>query len=433
MKFRSSKFATTLIVMAMFTGCQQQQGNETAIKDNSEKATTAMVKTPKASIQEKLSADEIAHKYILVDTHVDVPYRLEEKYEDVSKATADGNFDYPRARKGGLDALFMSIYLPSKLQQTPGESKKLADHLIDMVEKIASESPDKFAMAPDTKTLQVNFKKGLISFAMGMENGSGLEGKLENLKHFYDRGIRYITLAHAKANNISDSSYDPVKTNHGLSDFGRKLIPEMNRLGVLVDVSHISDDAFYQVMELSQTPVIASHSSARFFTPGWERNMDDKMIQLLAKNGGVIQVNFGSSFITKASLDQYEAFKKIRDEFMTKNNLKEDSDAVKKFTEDYKKDHPTRYATMDEVVAHFKHIIDLVGIDHVGIGSDFDGVGDSLPIGLKDVSKYPNLIQALMDAGLSEKDISKVMGGNLLRVWKENEAYANKVNPSHTL
>jgi len=428
----NNKLLTKLSMLIIFTAlsaCQQgKEKTENKISADKHKAITQKIPEKKEAAHKILSGVELAQKYLLIDTHVDVPYRLQEKYEDVSQATADGNFDYPRAKKGGLNALFMSIYLPSELQKTAGASKKMADHLIDLVEKTAKESPHKFAMAPNTKTLEDNFHKGLISFAMGMENGSGLEGKLENLQHFYVRGIRYITLAHAKTNNISDSSYDPNKTNHGLSVFGKKLIPEMNRLGVLVDVSHISDDAFYQVMELSQTPVIASHSAARFFTPGWERNMSDDMLKLLAEKGGVIQVNFGSSFITKASLDQYEQYKKIADEYRLKNNISEDSDEMKTFSKDYFVKHPKIYATMDQVVAQFKHIIDLVGIDHVGIGSDFDGVGDSLPLGLKDVSQYPNLIQALSDLGLSEKGIEKVMGGNLLRVWKENEDYAKKMH-----
>ena len=410
-----------LIVTFSLSGCGDTNKTAAVKEKNTATETSKDIKQSNT-----LTANDIAHKYIIVDTHIDVPYRLEEKYEDVSQTTEDGNFDYPRAKKGGLDVLFMSIYLPAKLQKTPGKSKELADHLIDLVEKIATQSPDKFAMAPDTKTLEANFKKGLISFAMGMENGSGLEGKLENLQHFYDRGIRYITLAHSKANNISDSSYDPEKLNHGLSAFGKKLIPEMNRLGVMVDVSHISDEAFYQVMELSQTPVIASHSSARFFTPGFERNMSDEMIKLLAKNGGVIQINFGSTFISQKSADDYNTFKAARDAFMAKNNVKQDSPEVEVFVKAYREKHPQVFASMDDVIAHFKHVIDLVGVEHVGIGSDFDGVGDSLPIGLKDVSAYPNLIQGLLDIGCSEQDVEKILSGNILRVWKRVENYASE-------
>jgi len=189
-----------------------------------------------------------------------VPYRLEEKYDDVSKATESGDFDYPRAINGGLDAPFMSIYIPAKLEQQGSGSKELADKLIDMIEKITSESPDKYALAHSISQMEANFQKGIISLPMGMENGAPIEGKMENLQYFYERGIRYITLTHSKANHISDSSYDTNRPAKGLTDFGKKLVVEMNNTGVMVDVSHISDDAFYQVMEISKVPVIASHS-----------------------------------------------------------------------------------------------------------------------------------------------------------------------------
>ncbi len=373
----------------------------------------------------KITAKQIAHKYLLIDTHIDVPYRLQEKYEDVSLSTVDGDFDYPRALVGGLNAAFMSIYIPAELQKTGG-SKALADKLIDMVEALVKKSPDKFALAYSTTELQLNFKNGLFSLLLGMENGSPIAGDFKNLKHFYDRGIRYITLTHAKANHISDSSYDSARPAHGLTIFGKKLITAMNNMGIMIDVSHISDEAFYQVMAISKVPVIASHSSARFFIPDFERNMNDKMIKLLAKNGGVIQINFGSTFISQKSAEDYKTYKTARDKFMADNQFKQESKEVAAFTQEYRQQNPQQLASIDDVVAHFDHVIKLVGIDHVGIGSDFDGVGDSLPVGLKDVSAYPNLIQGLMDKGYTEADIEKILSGNLLRVWKQVEFFAKK-------
>lgn len=379
-------------------------------------------------------AEKIAKENIIIDTHIDVPYRLEHEYEDVSKATAKGDFDYPRAVEGGLDAPFMSIYIPSKLQKTGG-SKALADKLIDDVEQIVQQSPDKFALAYSTQQVKDNFAKGLISLPMGMENGSPIEGDLANLTHFYNRGIRYITLAHAKTNHIADSSYDESRPAQGLTDFGKNLIVEMNNIGVMVDISHVSDQAFYQVMEISKVPVIASHSSARFFTPDFERNMSDDMIKLLAKHGGVIQMTFSGVFTSKKFREQSAAYKLVKADFIKANNLDEAQEADKSridaFEEAYKLENPYDVGTLDLVLDHFDHVINLVGIEHVGIGSDFDGVSGILPETLKDVASYPHLIAGLLERGYSEQDIKKLLSGNLMRVWQQVEEYAANYKALH--
>ena len=366
---------------------------------------------------------KLTYDNILIDTHIDVPYRLNEKWEDVTQATESGDFDYPRAKKGGLNAPFMSIYIPASLDKS-AESTTLADKLIDYVEAIVGRAPDKFAIAKSADDIETQFKQGLISLPMGMENGSPIQGSIDNLKHFYARGIRYITLAHSMSNHIADSSYDLRRQWKGLSPFGKELIVEMNNLGIMVDVSHISDDAFYQAVEISKVPVIASHSSLRSYTPGFERNMSDDMIKALGKNGGVIQINFGSTFVSKASRSWSDLFSKKRKEVEEKEG--KDSDVAKTFGKQYTDKNPMPFATVDTVLDHIDHVVKLIGIDHVGIGSDYDGVGDSLPVGLKDVSSYPNLVQGLLDRGYSDQDIIKILGGNLLRVWRANEAYAAK-------
>ena len=406
----------TLCSSVMLTACEDQ----TALV---KKAETHSVMTVEQH------AEKIAKETIIIDTHIDVPYRLEHEYEDVSKATAQGDFDYPRAIKGGLDAPFMSIYIPSKLQNTGG-SKKLADKLIDDVEAIVKQSPDKFALAYTTTQVKENFAKGLISLPMGMENGSPIEGDLANLKHFYERGIRYITLAHAKTNHISDSSYDENRPAQGLTEFGKQLITEMNNIGVMVDISHVSDQAFYQVMEISKVPVIASHSSARFFTPDFERNMSDDMIKLLAKNGGVIQMTFSGVFTSQKFREQSAVYKPLKAAFIKANNLDEELEADKikidAFEAAYELENPYDNGSLDQVLDHFEHVINLVGIDYVGIGSDFDGVSGILPKALKDVASYPNLIKGLLKRGYSEQDIKKLLSGNLMRVWQQVEEYAAK-------
>ncbi|WP_421132221.1 dipeptidase [Alteromonas sp. A079] len=366
-------------------------------------------------------ARTIAKETIIVDGHIDVPYRVKNKWVDVTKATEDGDFDYPRALEGGLNAPFMSIYVPASLDNSP-ESTQLAHLLIDSVEAIVARAPDKFAIAKSVSEVKSHFSKGIISLPMGMENGSPIQGNLENLKAFYERGIRYITLAHSQSNHISDSSYDLRRQWKGLSPFGKTLVTEMNNIGIMLDISHVSDDAFYQVIELTKVPVIASHSSLRRFTPGFERNMNDDMIKALGNNGGVIMINFGSSFVTKEAGQWRTGLTQARKALIEAEG--EDSPKLENFEDSYRKKVPYPYSTLDEVLDHIDHVVKLIGIEHVGIGSDYDGVGDSLPIGLKDVASFPNLVQGLLNRGYSQPDIEKILSGNVLRVWQKVENYA---------
>ncbi len=369
-------------------------------------------------------AQRIAHHYIVVDTHVDVPYRLESKPADVAVATDGGDFDYPRAVAGGLDAPFMSIYTSTAVADR-GESFAHANRLIDQVEALVSANPDKFAIARSPADVRRHFADGLISLPLGMENGSPLDGRLENVRYFYDRGIRYITLAHGKSNRLADSSYDDNRQWNGLSDFGAEVVREMNRLGMMVDVSHLSDAAFYDVLDVSAAPVIATHSSARHFTPGFERNMSDDMIRALAENGGLIMINFGSSFITRAANEYTAARSEAEDTYKASHPEIPENIVEEEFQARYEAEHgPLPFATLDDVLQHFDHVSRLVGVDHLGIGSDYDGVGDSLPVGLKDVSTYPNLVRGLLARGYSEADIEKILGENLLRLWREIERHA---------
>jgi membrane dipeptidase len=369
-------------------------------------------------------AQRIATTSIIVDTHIDLPFKQLENPRDVSVATGTGDFDYPRALAGGLNAPFLSIYTAAELE-AEGRSREVADKLIDVVENIVAAAPDKFAIARSPADVREHFEKGLISMPMGMENGSPLEGDLAALKHFYDRGIRYITLAHGLSNHLSDSSYDTNRQWNGLSDFGIEVVKEMNRFGIMVDVSHLSDEAFWDVLETSDAPVIASHSSARHFTPGWERNISDDMIRALAAQGGVVQINFGSSFVTQEARAYTTPAYEALGAWMAEDPARTMAQAMEEFYPQYVAENgPYPYATLEDVLDHFDHVISLVGVDHVGIGSDFDGVGDTLPVGLKDVSAYPNLIKGLLERGYSEDDIRKIIGGNMLRVWEAVEARA---------
>jgi membrane dipeptidase len=374
-------------------------------------------------------ARALAHSLIIMDGHVDLPDRMMNRLddglplEDVSRRTEEGDFDHPRAVEGGLDAPFMSIYVPARFQEIGG-ARRHADQLIDLVERLVRQHPDKFALAASPDEVVDNSRKQLVSLPLGIENGAAIEDQLANLVHFHRRGVRYITLTHGKDNLICDSSYDQRGTWKGLSPFGRQVVAEMNRLGIMVDVSHISDRAFDQAIELSKAPVIASHSSARHFTPGWQRNLDDERIVKLGKQGGVILINFGSSFISQRAREYFDGRRQAIKALSAARIPPPDEEERDALEDGYAVQYPPDFATVEQVADHIFHVIELAGIDHVGLGSDFDGVGDSLPVGLKDVSAYPNLIRVLLERGMSEADLEKVLSGNFMRVWRAVEAHA---------
>lgn len=400
--------AYALVVASLFTACQTvEHANDFS----------------KLSDEEILQvADSLAQAFIIVDGHVDLPYRLSEKNFRFEGgyliSTTEGDFDYERAKKGGLDAPFMSIYIPSSNQQKPDMGKGLAEELIGTIEGIAREIPDKFALAKTPAEIQTNTSLGKISLPMGMENGAPIGNDLANVRYFYDRGIRYITLTHGKDNQICDSSYDTTATWNGLSPFGEQVVLEMNKVGIMVDVSHISDSAFYDVMKITKAPAIASHSSCRYFTPGFHRNMSDDMIRALARNDGVIQINFGASFLDSVARENDALRDSLESILVSKNLLSRDS-AAQLIIARFGKEHRELYSDVSRVADHIDHVVKLVGVDHVGIGSDFDGVGDSLPLGLKDVSAYPNLIAELLRRGYTAPDIEKICYKNVFRVWNK--------------
>ena len=383
-------------------------------------------------------AEDLAQKYIIIDGHVDLPYRLNVKNFRLTKEfigipieSDEGDFDFVRAQAGGLTAPFMSIYIPAKYQKTGG-AKEFADFLINMVSNIAKELPDHYEIATSPDEIEQIVSAGKIALPMGMENGAPIEKDLSNVAYFHERGIRYITLTHSKDNQICDSSYDTARTWGGLSPFGKEVVETMNKEGMIVDISHVSDDAFYQVMEITKAPCIASHSSCRKFTPGFERNMSDDMIKKLGENGGVIHVNFGSSFLDgrlrNSSIRKYQNQKRVEllNKLATKG-LRNSDPAAQPIIEAFLKENPNLFSDVKMVANHIDHVVKIAGIDHVGFGSDFDGVGDSLPVGLKDVSQYPNLIYELLLRGYSEEDIAKICYQNTFRVWRQVEQIAKEM------
>lgn len=365
-------------------------------------------------------AKSILKKTPIIDTHVDFPYSLVERkewytpgYTALALKHPGGDFDYEKAKKGGLYGPFMSIYIPASYQKEKGRARELADSLIQMVYAVAQAYPDKFAVATRASDIERNFKKGIISLPMGMENGAPIES-LDDVTYFHKQGIRYVTLTHSRDNQISDSSYDTLNTHGGLSDYGRAVVHKMNEVGILVDVSHLTDNAIWDVLETSTKPVIATHSACRFFTPGYQRNLPDTLIRAIARNGGVVQVPFSHYFISTRSREVYQqAEKALKDK-----GLEEHSPEGRAFMS---AELSKAGITVRDVADHIDHIKNLVGIDYVGLGGDFDGVGLALPPDLADVSMYPNLIAELLRRGYSKRDIRKICFQNTLRVWRASE------------
>jgi membrane dipeptidase len=387
---------------------------------NAEEAQKAGVDT-EAKLREQ--ANELAHKVLLIDTHLDTPYELRKEMYDISIRVEKGHFDYVRARQGGLDALFMAVYTSPEYEEKGG-ARAYADETIDFIEELVRKWPDKFVLARSIAEVRQQFGTGRIVILLGMENGAPLEGTLGNLQHFYDRGVRYLTLTHSKNNHICDSSFDDGPRWHGLSPFGKELIRALNRLGMMIDVSHASDEAFYQVLELSQAPVVATHSSCRQFTPGWQRNMSDDMIRLLARKGGVIQINFGSMFVSPAVNRQAENLRQEVRRYIEANHLQ--GPQRDRYVQQRWQQEKFCPADVSDVAQNIAHVIELAGVEHVGLGSDFDGVSQ-VPTGLEDVSCYPNLICELLKMGRTESEIRQICGENFLRVWAAVERRAREL------
>ncbi|WP_226469707.1 dipeptidase [Luteimonas panaciterrae] len=379
-------------------------------------------------------ARALAQHAVIVDTHIDAPGMLTEHWMDLGASTdkngAKGReFDYAKARAGGLDVAFMSIYTSAQ-QDVDGSAWQIANTMIDSVEALVERHPDKFALLRSPKDVDSLRKGDRVLLPLGMENGAPIGDDIGNLKFFFDRGVRYITLAHSAANRIADSSYGVERKWHGLSPFGKQVVAEMNRLGIMVDVSHISDESARDAIALSRVPVIASHSAFRHFTPDFERNISDELAKAVAAKGGVVQIPFGIAFVNpKGAADTQAHFRAINDfnkrnaELKAAGKPEEDRDAFEKA---WSATHPAPATKIDAVLDQIDYGVKLIGVDHIGIGSDFDGVDGELPDTLRTVADYPNLVAGLQARGYADADIRKILGGNLLRVWAEIEKGSGK-------
>jgi membrane dipeptidase len=356
---------------------------------------------------------------LLIDTHNDVPMKTVKGF-DIGKRTSRGSTDVPRLRSGGVGGTFFAAYVPRSTVRTNTAAAYARKVIHSIRNDIVGRYPDTFVLARTADEIVSARQKGKIAALIGVEGGHAIEDSVKILREFYDLGARYMTLTHSNTNNWADSSGDiataGVKHHGGLNALGRTVVGEMNRMGMIVDVSHVADETFWDVMEASRAPVFASHSSCRALSNA-RRNMTDDMIRALAKKGGVIQINFACDFLNERVRTDGVAEKRTLNAKFGSNQ-----DALRAAVEG-----KFARATLADVVAHIDHVVRLVGADYVGIGSDFDGI-DCTPVGLEDVSQFPNLTRALLEKGYTAEQIRKIYGGNTLRLMREVERVA-KASP----
>ena len=372
---------------------------------------------------------------IVVDTHVDAPYVLVEKWADIAQRGSTPHFDIPRAREGGVTAPFFAVYIPQTYAETGGAARLTLD-LIDLVGRVVASHPNDLVAASSVAEIRRAKKDGRIAVLMGIEGGHAIEDSLASLRQFHRLGVRYMTLTHTRTNHWADSTgpfnlpdFDPASARQhgGLSDFGRQVVREMNRLGMMVDISHVSDDTIADVLETSRAPVFASHSSCRALCD-IPRNLTDDQIRKVAAGGGVLMINIGSYFLDpeavaamKAELEkvrpEYEAIKK-----QYAGDPKGRDEAIGKLLEPL----PRRRTGWTKAIDHIEHALKVGGPNAVGLGTDFDGVQDP-PEGLDDVSMLPKITEELLRRGHSEAEVRGVLGENFLRFFAKVEETAARL------
>src|SRR5215472_7728981 len=389
-------------------------------------ATLMLVSASSDSVSDQ--ANRLTHSAIVIDTHDDTTQRLLDPHFDLAARHSDGNIDIPRMRDGGLSAIFFSIWIPGKILG-PDAVKQALDQ-IDAVRETVRKHPNDLILATTADDVREAKKQGEIAALMGVEGGHMMGNDLAVLRTFAALGVRYMTLTHMENNEWADSSTAKPEHN-GLTDFGRNVVLEMNRLGIIVDVSHVSDKTFYDALSVSKAPVFASHSSCRALCNA-ARNMTDDMMRDLAKHGGVIQINYHVGFLSQEFRDYENAHpnaeKEINDE-VTKRcggneacKLTAGDQIVREFMESGK----LPKVNWTVIVDHIDHAVKVAGIDHVGLGSDFDGA--VMPIGMQDVTHLPQITDALLKKSYSESDIRKILGENTLRVLADVQRVSHDLN-----
>lgn len=380
-------------------------------------------KKPRGPVQLTEEALRLHREALLVDGHNDLAWQYREKADlsferiDITKPQKNLHTDIPRLRQGNVGAQFWSAFVPAETRKD-GTAVKTTLEQIDVIQRMVRAYPDTFEMAYTVDDILRIRKQGKIASLIGIEGGHSIDNSLGVLRMLYALGARYMTLTHSETLDWADSATDEAK-HHGLTEFGEQVVREMNRLGMLVDISHVSAATMKHALKVSRAPVIASHSSA-FALAAHPRNVPDDVLKLVAQNGGVVMVNFFSGFITpegaRAMKTMFEEARSLREKYP---NEKEYQQALRQ----WRKEHPIPTGSIHHVVDHIEHIIKVAGIDHVGLGSDFDGIPVA-PRQLEDVSCYPYITQELLNRGYSRADILKILGGNLLRAMRQAEQVA---------
>jgi membrane dipeptidase len=416
---RVPKCAASIFVAALLTLVDANCGGH--LSNNQQPANNA---TSSPAAADPLS---IHRRAIIVDMHADTMQRVIDENVDINQRQSDGHLDAVRAKEGGLDAQFFSIWVEPQLFGGGGASAmKRADVQIEAIRNLPAKHPETWELATTAQNVRRASADGKIAALMGLEGGYAIDEKIENVQRYYDMGVRYMSPAWSVSTSWAGSSGDAVGEGRGLNDFGKQVVREMNRLGMMVDVSHVSDKTFWDIVNTSTKPVVATHSGCRAIA-NVPRNLTDEMIVALAKTGGVVNVIFYPEHIEPG---WSEKKKKVDAEIallVERASAEEQGNAAQKKlardrvrAKEYLKRLPA--VSVSRIVDHIDHIVKLVGIDHVGIGSDFDGV-QAVPADMESVADLPNLTKELLKRGYSESDIDKILGGNMLRVMEEVQAH----------
>ncbi len=389
-------------------------------------ANVMLVSASSDSISEK--AKKLHFSSIVVDTHDDTTQRLLDGKFDLGARNSSGSIDIPRMREGNLSAIFFSIWMPSKFTGPEAVNRALVQ--IDAVREQVRIHPNDLVLATTAAEVRDARKQGKIAALMGVEGGHMINSNLGVLRSYAALGVRYMTLTHSGNDEWADSSTDKAVHN-GLTDFGRDVVREMNRLGVMVDISHVSDKTFYDALEVSKAPLIASHSSCRAICDA-PRNMTDQMMKDLGAKGGVIQINYHSGFLSQEFRDAEKANpelnKAISAEVQKRCGDDEGCQLLEgdRLTRDYVEQGKLPRVDWSKIIEHIDHAVKIAGVDHVGLGSDFDGA--NMPYGMEDAAKLPRITEALLQKGYSEGDVKKILGENTLRVMAEVERVSRELN-----
>lgn len=414
MRFRQAAHLCGICLLLLFTNLASLKAQEAAVAEDP------------APVVLSEQAIEVHRSSYVWDGHNDLPWAMRNEASssfdqlDIAKDQPELHTDIPRLRKGNVGAQFWSVYVPAGLRKT-GKAFQTTMEQIDIVNEMCRRYPDTFQLALTADDVREARKNGKIASLIGMEGGHSIENSLANLRRLYDSGARYMTLTHSATLDWADSATDDA-THDGLTDFGKEVVREMNRLGMLVDLSHVSPKVMRDAIEISTAPVIYSHSSAKAITDH-PRNVPDDVFPLIRDNGGIVMVNFFSGYVRSSASVWMKEIDALREKWTEETDGDDREVTIR--TQSWVKRNPPPKGTVHDVVDHIDHLVKGIGIDHVGLGSDYDGV-PSLPKQLEDVSMYPYITQVMLDRGYTPTDIRKVLSENMMRVLEQAEAAATK-------